>query len=275
MINSDIDLSIVILTWNSERYIARCIGSIISSLTGHVRSCEIFVVDNGSKDQTVQTLNSLLIEKPFDLHLIPLKDNQGTTVSRNLALRKVKGEYVCVMDSDVEVGQDVFTELAALLQNDETVGLVVPQINYPSGNWQKSFDRFPTIAHKIRRLFCLRSMEASEGAIESNANACKDVDYAISAFWLFRRSLIEKVGLLDENIFYAPEDVDFCLRIWIAGYRIVYQPSVSIIHFTQEISRGWKLNRAKINHFKGLVYYFVKHRYLFKRPSLPKLIISD
>ena len=267
MTNLDIDLSIVILTWNSERYITRCIDSIIYCLSGHVRSCEIYVVDNGSKDQSLKKLNGLIIEKPFNLHLIALKENKGTTVSRNLALRKVKGEYVCIMDSDVEVGQDVFSELITILANDESIVLVVPKIFYPSGNWQKSFDRFPTISHKIKRLFCLRSMEASEGAIEISASNCKDVDYAISAFWLFRRSLLEKVGLLDENIFYAPEDVDFCLRIWRAGYRIVYQPSVNIIHHTQEISRGFKLNKAKFEHLKGLIYFYKKYRYNFKRPK--------
>ena len=106
----------------------------------------------------------------------------------------------------------------------------------------------------------------AEGSEELQSNSITDVDYAISAFWLFHRSLLDKVGLLDEKIFYAPEDVDFCLRIWKAGYRIVYQPSACIIHHTQEISRGWKLNSAKINHLKGLVYFFIKHRYFMRKP---------
>lgn len=261
------NLSIVILTWNSEQYIAQCIDSIMSSLSGNVRNCEIFVVDNGSKDQTVSILSSLPIESPFELHLIQLTENHGTTVSRNLALRKVKGDYICVIDSDVEVSAGLFTDLVTLLQSDPTIGLAVPKILYPSGKWQKSHDRFPTILHKIKRLVCLRAMEASEGAEETNCTSIKDVDYAISALWLFPGSLIEKVGLLDENIFYAPEDVDFCLRIWKAGYRVVYQPSVSIIHHTQEISRGWKINSAKISHLKGLIYLFIKHRYIFVPPE--------
>lgn len=264
---SPVDLSIVILTWNSEKYIARCIASIISSLADTVRKCEIFVVDNGSTDQTVAVLNGLEINDPFTLHLVQLAENHGTTVSRNIALKKAQGDYVCVMDSDVEVRGRLFTDLMALLQNDMSIGLAVPKIYYPSGTWQKSHDCFPTALHKIKRLLFLRSMEASEGSQETHSNAVKDVDYAISAFWLFRRSLLDKVGLLDEKIFYAPEDVDFCLRIWQAGYRIVYQPSVSIVHHTQEISRGWKLNSAKINHFKGLVYYFIKHKYFVHKPT--------
>ena len=87
-----------------------------------------------------------------------------------------------------------------------------------------------------------------------------DVDYAISAFWLFRGDLIEKVGVLDENIFYSPEDVDYCIRIKKQGYRIVYDPSVHIVHDAQEISRK-KLNKFFFSHLKGLFYLFKKHHY--------------
>jgi GT2 family glycosyltransferase len=236
-------------------------------LADTARRCEIFVVDNGSTDRTVAVLNGMAIDDPFSMHLIQLAENHGTTVSRNMALKKATGDYICVMDSDVEVRGAVFIDLAALLQSDATIGLAVPKIYYPSGKWQKSHDCFPTVLHKIKRILFLRSMEASEGSEELQSNNLKDVDYAISAFWLFRRSLLEEVGLLDEKIFYAPEDVDFCLRIWKAGLRIVYQPSESIIHHTQEISRGWKLNKAKIEHLKGLVYYFIKHKYLVKKPT--------
>jgi GT2 family glycosyltransferase len=83
-----------------------------------------------------------------------------------------------------------------------------------------------------------------------------------------RKSLLDMVGPLDERIFYAPEDTDFCLRVWKAGFRILYVPSVTIVHHTQEISRGLQISRAKLSHMKGLVYYFFKHRYWLRRPRL-------
>ena len=93
------------------------------------------------------------------------------------------------------------------------------------------------------------------------------VDYAISAFWMLKREAMEKVGLLDENIFYAPEDVDYCLRIWKAGYQIFYAPQIWSIHNAREISRGAKINSSTIKHLQGLLYYFRKHRYLFQSPQ--------
>jgi len=69
--------------------------------------------------------------------------------------------------------------------------------------------------------------------------------------------------LLDERIFYSPEDVDYCIRIWRAGWQIHYMPSVSVVHDAQEISRpkGLGINKFTIRHAKGLAYLFVKHRY--------------
>lgn len=108
-------------------------------------------------------------------------------------------------------------------------------------------------------------MEKTE-ALKPPSNEVINVDYAISAFWIMKKSVLEEVGLLDEKIFYSPEDVDYCLRIWKSGHAISYIPFVSVVHHTQEISRGFKLNTAFLNHVKGLFYYFTKHRYCFFPP---------
>jgi GT2 family glycosyltransferase len=260
------DLSFIILSWNSERYLRRCFESIAETLVGTELSYEILVLDNGSHDGSAALLREL--EERDPLHLKPRfeAENLGTTRSRNRLLAAAAGDFLCVMDSDVELGSGVIQRLLPFLRSGE-IGVVVPRILYPSGRWQKSFDRFPTLFDKLQRFFRLRAMEASEGASIDAQTAPFDIDYAISAFWLMPRGVLERVGLLDERIFYAPEDVDYCLRVWRAGFRIVYVPAVSIVHHTQEISRGFRLNRAKISHVKGLMYYFAKHRYLLRRPS--------
>jgi GT2 family glycosyltransferase len=173
------------------------------------------------------------------------------------------------MDSDVELAGGVVDAFVPLLAQDHDLGIVVPRILYPSGTWQKSYDRFPTLADKIHRYFRLRKIEEREALQTGKCTQPFYVDYAISAFWLMRRDLLQTVGFLDERIFYSPEDVDFCLRVWKSGFRILYVPSVSVVHHTQEISRGLKLNRAKLSHIKGLGYYFLKHRYFLRRPEFP------
>lgn len=259
-------LSFIILTWNSAAYVEKCLSSLKASVQSAGLSHEILVLDNGSTDGTGEILKRLAADDALHIRTYFEPKNLGTTRSRNILLREARGEYICVVDSDVEVPAGVFETLLPRLAENPRRGMVVPKIFYPSGAWQKSFDRFPTLGDKLHRFFRLRSIERNEARTVAHAVADFDVDYAISAFWLMRRSLLDEVGLLDERIFYAPEDVDFCLRVWQRGHSIRYVPTVSVVHHTQEISRGFKFNKAKIAHIEGLLYYFVKHRYFLRRP---------
>lgn len=260
------DLSFILLTWNSERYLERCLSSIGEALGHSTLSYEVLVLDNGSHDATPGILSRMAAESRGRLKVYLEAVNAGTTRPRNRLLAASRGEYLCVMDSDVELRAGVVDALLPRLQNDGQLGIVVPRIVYPHGGWQKSVDRFPTLIDKLQRFLRLREIEIREGQRIQPSMPAFHVDYAISAFWLFRRELLGTVGLLDERIFFAPEDVDFCLRVWKSGLRVVYVPSVAVVHHTQEITRGWKLNRAKLQHILGLAYYFRKHRYLFRRP---------
>lgn len=264
------ELSVVILTWNSERYITKCLQSVIGEIAHGSDSAEIHIVDNGSTDATPDMLKELHAAHPSLIFPTFLDTNTGTTYPRNLALKKASGRYICIMDSDVELSSGTFQHLITVLQRDSQVGLVAPRLTYPNGTLQKSTDDFPTISRKIERYFFLKRMEIREYEYHAHAGRHagqeQEVDYAISAMWLFRHDLLDRVGLLDENIFYAPEDVDYCLRIWKAGYKILYSPGISCIHHTQEISRGFKITRATLHHISGLLYYFRKHHCFFTRP---------
>ena len=97
------DISCVILTWNSEKYISKCLESLLRDLDENQFSYEIFIVDNGSVDNTTEIINSYKDKFPQCIFPIYLKKNTGTTYSRNLALRKVEGSYIVIMDSDVVI----------------------------------------------------------------------------------------------------------------------------------------------------------------------------
>ena len=258
-------LSSVVLSWNSARHIESCVLSLLGENAGH--NDEVWVVDNGSTDGTVAMLKRLEREHPDNVTVIYLKSNLGTTVSRNLALRQVRGDYVAIIDSDIIVPPGTITPLIARLEGDASCGLLAPRLVYPSGHLQMSTDVFPTIFRKLSRLFMLRAMERRLDSERSTLQT-QHVDYAISAFWLLRRDVVEAVGLLDEEIFYSPEDVDYCLRVWKAGYTVLYDPAVHAVHCAQEISRRVRPTRATFSHAAGLLYLFYKHSYAFGRTRL-------
>ena len=259
------EFSFIILTWNSERYIDACINSVVDEIRSLRESGEIYIVDNGSIDSTPDRIRTFVRLYPDMIHPIFLSTNQGTTRSRNMALRSALCRYVVILDSDIVLLPGILAGLRKSLQEDANLGLAVPRLIYPNGHHQKSVDMFPSLFHKFKRFLWLKRMERNEAARQPMMQPIK-VDYAISAVWMLPRSTIARVGLLDENFFYSPEDVDYCLRIWMAGLSILYNPFVTAIHHTQEISRGFKPNAAFISHVIGLFYYFRKHKYIFKPP---------
>jgi GT2 family glycosyltransferase len=253
------------LSWNSSRHIEACLRSLAHEGIGH--SDEIWVVDNGSSDGSVELLQRLERELAPTLRVIYLQTNTGTTVSRNLALRRARGAYIAIIDSDVVIAHGTVAPMIERLKVERACGLLVPRLTYPDGRSQMSTDVFPTALRKLRRLLMLKSMEKrleGDGLLPGR----RTVDYAISAFWMMRREVFEAVGLLDEKIFYSPEDVDYCLRVWHAGYTVEYDPSVQSVHCGQEVSRGFPLSRAALSHIGGLAYLFRKHRYVFSRRRL-------
>ena len=259
-----IRLSSVVLSWNSSRYLEACIASLVAEAQGH--HDEIWVVDNGSTDGSVELLHRLARRWPDILSVIYLAQNMGTTVSRNMALMRARGEYIAIIDSDVTVPTGTIATLIESAAGDPRCGLIVPRLVYPGGRAQMSTDVFPTLTRKLQRLLALRSLERNLADVSPYEAA--PVDYAISAFWLLRRDVLNRVGLLDEKIFYSPEDVDYCIRVWRNGYKVIYEPNAHSIHDAQEISRGLRVTRATASHVKGLLYLFWKHRYLLSRERL-------
>lgn len=266
MTKKDIQISIVILSWNSKSHLKCCLPSILNALDKWKLTCEIYIVDNGSTDGSTGILKKY--EKTYEGIIKPiyLESNTGTTYSRNLALKQASGKYIVVMDSDVELNDNVFERLIQVLESNNNVGMVAPRLVYRDGSLQKSTDSFPTFWRKISRYLFLKQIENRENKRPEMENIRK-VDYAISAFWLFRKEVLDQVGFLDENIFYAPEDVDYCLRIWKKGYEVLYVPDVSATHHAQETSRNFKINKSMFHHIKGLFYFFRKHNYIFCRPK--------
>ncbi len=266
------DYSVVILSFNSQKYIATCLQSLLDAFAHLDATYEIFVIDNGSKDQSCAHIERVKQERGANIHLIRFDHNTGTTFSRNQGLKRAAGEHVIVMDSDAYANAEAIAGLSAHLKKNAQCGLVCPRLTYPDGRFQLSTDVFPTFVRKLQRFFFLKDMEKT--MVEPQGPGPFVVDYAISAFWMFPRSVMEKVGFLDERIFYSPEDVDYCIRVWKSGFEIHYLPAHAIVHDAQEISRskGLRINFFTLSHAKGLFYLFFKHRYFFSGKKLRRSV---
>ncbi len=264
-------ISAVILSYNSERHLEPCLDSLLAALQGLPERSEVLVVENGSRDRSAEILRRYQDRHPDTVSGLFQGRNLGTTASRNLALRRAAGRYILILDSDVVVPAGTLERLLDYLETHERCGLVAPRLVYPDGRPQLSVDRFPTLWRKLARLVSLKALErdlSDRGA----APRPREVDTAISAFWLLRRELLTEAGPLDERFFYAPEDVDYCLSIWLSGYSVVYEPRAEAVHDAQELSRGHRINRFSLHHVLGLLRYFLKHRYFNSRSGLYRRI---
>lgn len=265
------DISVVILSFNSEKHIGKCLGALHQTVQRAALKAEVFVVENGSTDDSLGCIQMFREHFGDSLKIINLQENTGTTYSRNQALKLARGKFVLVLDSDAYVNELAITRLIRYLEENAHVGLAVPKVTYASGNFQLSCDKFPTLWGKAKRFLFLKKMEKKENPLSLVTKPIA-VDYAISACWVLPKHVVDEVGLLDERIFYSPEDVDYCIRIWEAGYQIHYVPDVSVIHDAQELSRGFKLNKFHFSHLNGILYLMKKHKYFWGLSGLYKRI---
>ena len=264
-------ISFIILTWNSEKYLKGCFDSIIRKCSEEEVPFEVIVIDNGSCDGVCGVVVGYNNIFPDAFHLIKLEANRGTTYTRNLGLRQARGGYICILDSDTELSEGSLTSVINRLSSDERVGMLVPRLLLPDGSVQNSVKRFPTMLNKlmkIPRIIFKINTRNSDFYETFPFQEEKEVDTAISACWFFRKELVQKVGYLDEKIFYAPEDIDYSLRVWLAGLKILYIPSFTVLHHTQQISHKKPFSRTSLSHFWGLLYYYRKHGGWMFRPKL-------
>ncbi len=271
-------ISTIILTWNSEKYIRKCIDSLLIELINFNERHEVFIIDGGSKDFTLEILEELS-SKYSNIHIIRLQKNMGTTISRNIGIRESKGKYIFILDSDTEVQKGTINILVDTLNKRNNIGIVAPRLFYPDGSIQPSCKKFPTINTKIYKYIPFNMTrkiaekdELYNNIYEKEYKQITEVDYCISAAWMVNREAINDIGLFDENIFYAPEDVDYCLRMWLKGWKVIYNPLASVVHHTQR--KSYKDPKIAWKHLRGLFYYFQKYKYWFNREKIYKRIKS-
>jgi len=241
-----IDLSIIIITYNSDQYINDCFKSIYKHCKGI--NYEIIVFDNNSKDRTIN-----ILESDFkNIKLIKSNINLGFSKGNNKAVHYSKGDYVLLLNIDTILLQDI-SELLHLFKNTKKIGALGIKMLDANKNYLLSVGKFPKPWSLIKLSFLNNiSAEFTTGQFD-NPNQLRKVDWITGAFLLTKREYWNSVNGLDEDYFMYVEDVDYCKKLEYLNKDTFYLPSLSYIHFV-----GFNKNREKFL-IKGYGIFAEKH----------------
>lgn len=255
-----IDLSIVIVSWNTRDLLKDCLNSIYYYTKGI--TFEVFVVDNASSDRSADMVRQLFP----DVSVISNQTNAGFAKANNQAIRISKGRYVSLLNPDTLLIEDVFSPLIKYADTKEEIGAIGPKILSRDG---KRIDkgcarRLPNLYFEFCRLsglsgrFSKTRIFGSECTYTLHHTVSRYVDGLSGSCMVVRRSTIDGVGLMDENQFMYGDDIDWCMRFLNAGWKIFYYADVSIIHYGGESAKQANLSTI-LQSEKARIYYYRKY----------------
>jgi len=228
----------VILNYNTGNYLSECLNSLHE--VEEEANLDIWVVDNNSSDESLKKAQRFFPK----FNYIQSGDNLGFTKGNNLALRKVKSEYVLILNPDTKILPTTLKTLLDYLEEHPQVGTVSPRVELADGSLDWASHRgFPTPLASL--LYYFFKNDSLYHLSNRDFSKPHEVDSLTGAFILTRKSVLDKVGLFDEDYYMYAEDIDLCFRIKKAGYKIVYLPQVKIIHY-KGISSGIKKHSQQL-----------------------------
>lgn len=228
---SEIDLSIVIVSFNVRDLLEACLRSIRETAREDLHQ-EIIVVDNASLDGSVHMVR----QRYPEVHLIANSENRGFAAANNQGIRESRGRYVLLLNPDTEVLDDALARMIAFLDTHPTFGAVGPQLLYPDGSLQHNAFRFPGVLQTFFDFFPIhqRLLDSRLNGRYPRAWYARGepfpIDHPLGACLMVRRATIEQVGMLDEEFFMYCEEIDWCWRMRKAGWQIACVPRARVIH---------------------------------------------
>ena len=258
------DVSIVVVSYNVSDLLCACIASIKKETTCKY---EIIVVDNASQDDSTKRLQA----EHADVILIQNQSNIGFVRANNQAFQISNGRYVFMLNPDTLVLDKAIDKLVQFMDEHPEGGGGGPKILNPDMSLQPNCHHFPTIFMRLiehaglnRRYPDVR-LFGKEFMTYWTYNETKEVDWITGCSLILRREALEKVGNLDENYFMYSEETDICYRLKKAGWKILFCPSASIIHYGGKSSTSQTVEKqyfgAVIKHLYKSKYFFFKKNY--------------
>jgi len=228
------ELSIIIVNWNTRELLAQCLTSIYA----HPLNCEfeIWVVDNASSDRSAQMVR----ERFSSVRLIENRENVGFARANNQAIRESMGRYVLLLNSDTQVCGNGLTLLVEFMESHPRIGITGAKLLNPDGSFQSSYANFPTLISELMNAAGLsrwvRGLH-NPSCEPADSTQPHSVDWVSGACLIVRRKAIEEVGLLDEEYFMYGEEMDWCYRMNQHGWRVSLMPEVQVIHLVGQSSK--------------------------------------
>ncbi|MGY8765512.1 MAG: glycosyltransferase family 2 protein [Nitrospinaceae bacterium] len=210
-------VSVIIPNWNGMKFIGMCLDSLNQS---DFYSYEVIVIDNGSVDGSLE-----MIEKNYPLvRLIKNPENMGFAVACNQGIKAAKGEYIILLNNDIEVESNWLTKLYEGMERHPECGM---------GTTKMMFLDQRDVFYNTGDLFHAWSAGGGRGQGEKDTGQYEEEDYVFGACagaGIYRRNFFEKVGVFDEDFFIFAEDVDINMRGQLQGFKCVYLPKAKVYH---------------------------------------------
>jgi N-acetylglucosaminyl-diphospho-decaprenol L-rhamnosyltransferase len=260
--------SVVIVNYNTPKLVGNCVQSVLDkSIAGRE---DIVVVDNASTDNSFAYLKETL---PPGVRLVRTSINRGFAAGVNFGVVGCTRELVLVLNPDTYFVDASLENVVSLMRNEVDVGLVGLDLTYPDGERQFSARRFYSLLDILGRRSPLGRLDAFKRRIDHHlmreawrAGTPFEAEWVLGTGFIVRRSLFGDLGGMDEHFFLYMEDVDFCARIWQAGYRVLCVPGARLTHEHQRASASGFLSKAGRRHMNSLWRFSRKYRLPFFTP---------
>jgi hypothetical protein len=226
-------VSIVILNWNGITHLTKCIASLENVV---YKPLEVLVVDNNSTDHSVSEVKK---KYPW-VKIIANKSNLGYSGGNNKGILASKGKYVCILNNDTEVDRDFLDPLVNLMEQDSSIGCIQPKLVYGDDH-----ELLNAVGSYLTHTGFLYHYGYRKNAGALQYNRTMTIYSAKGAAMLLRRKALDKVGLFDEDFFIYFEETDLCHRLWLAGYKVIYEPSSLVFHY-EAVDTHKQMNNERI-----------------------------
>jgi GT2 family glycosyltransferase len=255
------DLSVIIVNWNSKDYLRKCIKSIISTTFGI--EYEILVIDSGSFDGCRDMLSHFYPQVRF----IQSAKNIGFAKANNAAFLESTGRNLLFLNPDTEVEGNALQTLLHCLESIKDAGVVGAMLLNTDRSIQTTCIRaFPTIINQLFESGILRKALPNSclygmAPINRRSSIPSEVQALSGACMMIKRSVFEAVGMFDPEYFMYSEDIDLCFQVKMGGWKVYYIPSAVVIHHGGGCSQQKGFNAfSSVMMQESRLHFFRKNR---------------